>query len=454
MFDLLLRGGTVVNADAELRADVGITAGRVAALVPPGEDAHAGEEIPVHGLRLLPGLVDAHVHLREPGLTHKEDFVSGTLAAVAGGVTTLLDMPTDEPWTATAADLRAKMKLAEGRIHADVGFQAVLRRGCAGVEELRKLDPVSFELFTADVPEAFLHATMDDIALALRKLAPLDVLVGVSPGDQSILDGETARGLGLPGDAAAFRASRPPLAEAVGISRALLAASQAAARIHIRQTSSALGIRTWQRLRDMADASIETTPQCLLFCEEDYDRLGASAKASPPLRDRADLAVMREALRSGAIDIVATDHAPHSSAEKAASYPAFADIPGGMPGVQTLLVTMLHLVAIGELQLQDLVRLCSANPAARFGLGARKGAIKPGRDADILVLDPAGTTSVRHADQLSKAGYTPFEGLEVPWLLRTVLLRGRTIFKHGRVDPLATGSIVTACSPFESMPGR
>lgn len=454
MFDLILRGGTVVNADGPVRADVAIAAGKVAALVPPGEGAPARLEIPVDGLHLLPGLVDAHVHLREPGLTHKEDFASGSLAAAAGGVTTLLDMPTDEPWTAAAADLEAKMRSAQGRIHADVGFQVALRRDLAGVTALRRLDPVSFELFTADVPEPFLHATMDDVVQALRALAPLDVLVGISPGDQSILAGETARGLDLPRDAAAFCRSRPPLAEAAGITRALLAASQTGARIHVRQTSSALGIRTWQRLRDIADASIETTPQCLLFATDAYDRFGAGLKASPPLRDREDVAILREALRSGAIDIVATDHAPHSPAEKAAAYPAFADIPGGIPGVQTLLAAMLHLVDAGDLRLQDLVRVCSANPAARFGLAGRKGAIRPGHDADILVLDPGATTMVRHADQLSKAGYTPFDGLEISWRLRTVFLRGRAIFDGGRPVAAASGRVVTACAPFSSMPGR
>ncbi|WP_413992713.1 dihydroorotase [Labrys okinawensis] len=454
MFDLLLRGGTVINADGPLRADVGITAGKVAALVAPGESVEARSEIPVEGMHLLPGLVDAHVHLREPGLTHKEDFASGTLAAAAGGVTTLLDMPTDEPWTVRPADLKAKMQLAEGRIHTDVGFQVALRRDLVGVAGLRRLDPVSFELFTADVPEAFLHATMDDVVQALRVLAPLDILIGISPGDESILSGETVRGLDKPKDVAAFRASRPPLTEAAGISRALLAAAQTGARIHVRQTSSALGIRTWQRLRDMADASIETTPQCLLFAGEAYDRLGAGVKASPPLREKEDVALMREALRSGSVDIVATDHAPHSPAEKAAAYPAFADIPGGMPGVQTLLMTMLHLVDSGGLRLQDLVRVCSANPAARFGLGGRKGAIRPSHDADILVLDAGRTTRICHADQLSKAGYTPFDGLEVPWALRTVLLRGKVIFAEGTPAMAASGCIVTASSPFQSMSAR
>jgi dihydroorotase len=356
-------------------------------------------------------------------------------------------MPTDDPWTAYADELRAKMALAAGRIHADVGFQVVVRRDLAGLGEMRALDPVSFELFTADVPEAFLHDTLDRMTRALQELAPLDVLVGISPGDQSILAGETGRRAGGPGDWAAFCASRPSLAEAAGIARALLAAAQTGARIHMRQTNSALGVSTWRRMRDMADASIETTPQCLFFAKEDYDRFGANLKASPPARDKEDVAALREALRSGAIDIVATDHAPHSVAEKAAHYSAFADIPGGMPGVQTLLMAMLHLVDQGDLRLQDVVRLCSANPAARFGLAGRKGALRPGRDADILVLDPRQGTTIRNADQLSKAGYTPFDGLQVPWQLSRVLLRGHEIFDGQKPTHTPTGVVVTAGPP-------
>jgi dihydroorotase len=177
-------------------------------------------------------------------------------------------------------------------------------------------------------------------------------------------------------------------------------------------------------LRDLADVSIETTPQCLFFTAADYAQHGANLKASPPMRERADVDAMRAAMRDGLIDIIATDHAPHAREEKAAHYDAFADVPGGMPGVQTLLATMLHFVETGDIDLPALVRMCSANPARRFGLGERKGALMPGRDADILVLDPAQTTRIANADQLSRAAYTPFDGMQVQGRLSAVYLRG------------------------------
>jgi len=440
MFETLIRGAMVVNAEGSGPADVGITAGRIAALIRPGEVAEAGNTIDASGCVLLPGLVDAHAHLRDPGLTHKEDFSSGTHAAALGGVTTVLDMPTDEPWTATSRQLADKMAIAEGRIHVDVGLQAVVSRDLSRIPGLLDFGPVSFELFTADVPDAFLFATLDAVAEALKAFAGADTLIGISPGDQSMLAGSTARDRS--GSIAAFLDSRPPLAEANGIARTLVAAASTEARIHVRQINSELGVETWSRLRGMADASVETTPQNLFFTAADYETQGAKLKASPPLRSPHDVDALRAALSAGLIDIVATDHAPHAPAEKAASYAAFADIPGGMPGLQTLLFTMLKLVDEGLIALPDLVRMCASNPAERFGLGRRKGRIAIGYDADLQILDPRQSTTIAGGDQVSRAGYTPFDGWSVKARLRSVFLRGREIVRKGKLIASTSGTIV------------
>ncbi|CDX58886.1 Amidohydrolase [Mesorhizobium plurifarium] len=441
MFDTLVRGGTVVNADGLSRGDIGIAAGKVAAIIAPDEAAEAGTVVDASGSFVLPGLVDAHVHLRDPGLTHKEDFSSGTHAAALGGVTTVLDMPTDEPWTATAEQLADKMATAEGRIHVDVGLQAVVSRDLSLVPRLLDRAPVSFELFTADVPDAFLFATLDKVAEALKAFTGADTLIGISPGDQSILTGSSERDRS--GTITAFLDSRPPLAEANGIARALVAAASAEARIHVRQINSELGVETWSRLRGIADASVETTPQNLFFTAQDYETQGANLKASPPLRSSHDVDALRAALGAGLIDIVATDHAPHAPAEKAARYAAFADIPGGMPGLQTLLPAMLRLIDEGLIGLPDLVRMCSSNPAERFGIGRRKGRIAAGYDADLLIVDPRRSSIIANADQVSRAGYTPFDGWTVKARLTSVFLRGIEIVRDGRLVGRAQGKIVT-----------
>ena len=441
MFDRLIVGGTVVNASGEARADIAVTAGKVVALLSPGGTAEAGIVTDATGCHLLPGLVDAHAHLREPGLTHKEDFESGTRAAALGGVTTVLDMPTDDPWTATAEQLADKMALAQGRLHVDVGLQAVMRRDFSGLDDLLALRPVSLELFTADVPNSFLFEGLDAVTEALKRVDADGVMIGISPGDQSILTGSAARDRA--GDIAAFLASRPPLAEANGIARAILAAAEAGARIHVRQVNSAAGIDVWRRLRDLADATVETTPQNFFFSADDYETVGANLKGSPPFRRLEDVQALRAALSEGLIDIVATDHAPHSPAEKAARYPAFADIPGGMPGLQTLLQVMLKFVGEGVIRLTDLVRMCSHTPARRFGLGHSKGMIAPGCDADIVIIDRSRTSVITNAGQASKAGYSPFDGWTSPATLTHVFLRGQQIVDHGKVVADAGGRVVT-----------
>jgi dihydroorotase len=439
VFDLVVRGATIVEAGGAVRADLCVSDGRVAALLSPDTPVTAKVERRVDGCYLLPGLVDAHVHLRDPGLTHKEDFESGTRAAAVGGATTLLDMPTDDPWTDSVKSYIAKQRLATGRLHVDVGLQVALRRDANDLRALRALNPVSVEVFTADVPEAYLHDTQYSLLHAFKLLRPLDVLACVSPGDQSLLESAPKGGVD------AFLASRPPLAEASGIAKSILAATEARTRVHIRQTNSALGLATFRRMRSLADVSIETTPQCLLFTADDYTQLGADIKASPPMRSAEDRDALRVALREGLIDIVATDHAPHARAEKNAHYDAFADIPGGMPGVQTLLATMLHFVATGDIDLPALVRMCSTNPAQRFGIGHCKGSLAVGLDADILVLDPRLDTRISHGDQLSRAGYTPFDGMKVPGKLTAVFLRGALIYENGQlVAPAPAGKILGA----------
>jgi dihydroorotase len=444
MFDTVITGGMVVNANDQGFADVAIRDGRVVALLAPGDTAMAQHFIDARGKQVLPGLVDAHVHLREPGLTQKEDFESGTRAAALGGVTTILDMPTDDPWTATAQQLSEKMASAVGRLNVDVGFQAVVSKRYDSLGDLLALAPVSLELFTADVPSDFCFDTLDAVAEILHQLAGVGPVIGISPGEQSILVGSAWRNRG--GDISAFLASRPPLAEAGGIARAVLAAAEANARVHVRQINSKLGVETWRQLRSMADVTIETTPQNLFFTSDDYKAAGANLKGSPPFRGHDDLGALRQAVSEGLITIMATDHAPHSQAEKLVAYESFSDIPGGMPGLQTLLSLMLELVAEKLIVLPDLVRMCSYNPAQRFGLGRSKGSIAVGCDADILVVDLNQSTVLSNAEQASRAAYTPFHGRRVSGKLTDVFLRGERIVKNQTLIAPRRGQVVRSAN--------
>jgi len=482
MYDLILRGATVVNASGMQAADIAITAGKIAAIsLRDDEVASAGlgqalgtdagatapqafgtlgaaaAEMDVSGCLVLPGLIDAHVHLCEPGLTHKEDFASGTRAAIAGGVTTLLDMPTDNPWTVNAQEWCDKRDLAEGHLFADVGLQLAIPRDGLSPEALAQaaaLGPASFEIFCATGLAAFCHDTQNDLLRSLRGLRDLPAMACVSPGDLSIMQladsANVPEGVALGDDAefaadvTHFLAGRPPVAEATGVARAILAAAAIQVPLHLRQVNSALGLATVKRLKDLADVTVEATPQALYFTSDDYLRYGNRLKAAPPMRRAEDVAALREAVRSGLIDMLVSDHAPHTPQEKTGSGVTFGKAPMGVPGVQTMLFAALGLVASGDIDLPSLVRLCAFNPARRFGLGGRKGVIDVGFDADLLILDPRSTTTVRHADQLSKSAYTPFDGLQVPWRLNKVFLRGQQVCnEQGPIGTARIGQVLS-----------
>lgn len=444
MADLLLTGGRVVTPEAVTVADVAIRDGCIAEVSPPGTlRSGAGRREDVTGRLLFPGLVDAHVHLREPGLTHKEDFLTGTRAAAAGGVTTLLVMPTDDPWTESPADLQQKIALSAGRLHVDVAFQVVVGKADQDLSALRDLGAVSFEVFTADVPPAFRHQSIAELASVLRRLRAAGVPIAVSPGEQSILDAARDEG-----SIAGFLASRPPLAEAMGIARAILAAADSGTAVHIRQINSALGIDTLRRLGPLADVSAETTVQNLVFTAEDYERMGHLIKASPPFRSRDDIVALAAAVRDGTVGIVATDHATHAPEEKARAYSRFSDVPGGMAGLQTLLLMMLHLAGEGMIGFTDIARVCAANPASRFGLSGRKGRIAPGYDADIVVVDPQKPAVITNENQYSKARVTPFAGFTVPGSIERTYLRGVTVFDGVTVPETRTGKVLNPAHDF------
>lgn len=440
IYDLILEGGVVISPEGEARHDVAIVNGKIAALLSPASNAQAIQRENVAGALLLPGFIDAHAHLREPGFTHKEDFASGTAAAALGGVTTILNMPTDDPWTATPAQLSQKMEMAHGRLHVDVGFQVAVGADLSTLDALIELGPVSFELFTADVPSFFLFDNFDRLIETLKVLAPIRQPKGISCGDQSVLTGRTGRQQKR--DVADFLASRPPVAEALGISRAIFASAETQSRVHVRQINSAMGVETWRRLRSLADVTVETTPQCLYFTQDDYHTHGNWLKASPPMRAEADRVMLLAAVAAGDIDMIVTDHAPHTRAEKQANYSDFSEVPGGMPGLQTLLPVMLRLVEQGHFRMVDIVRLCATAPAERFNLADTKGAIAVGRDADIVVIFRDRQTILRDVDQLSHAGYTPFNEMCINHTISRVFLRGREIVRDGHVCCRTTGQVL------------
>ena len=411
---------------------IAISDGRVAALISDGDEPQAREVVEAANHLVLPGLVDSHVHFREPGLTHKEDWVSGSLAAAAGGVTTVMVMPTDDPFTITPDSFTEKIALASGRAHVDFALQAGLGPSREHVRALADLGAISFEIFMSDLPPSLLVDDPAELVNTLDAVRDAGRVAGVTPGNDSLYRraAEIAqRAFG--GTWEAFPASRPPEAEALGVVVACIAASLSGARTHLRQISCAASLKALAAFRD-DNVTAEVTPHNLILNESDFLRLGPVAKVAPPLRSAADVAAIRRAMIDGALDVIATDHAPHHPDEKARAMDDIWKGPGGFPGVQTFLPLMLKLVQEDVLDYPRLVRTCCAAPARLFGLYPRKGSLRIGSDADFVVIDPSRPMMIRNQDQLSKARNVPFDGMTTPGTPTLACLRGTVIMRNGR----------------------
>ncbi|MFB6121634.1 MAG: dihydroorotase [Halobacteriaceae archaeon] len=387
----------VLIADATLpdgrTRDVRVADGRIDAV---GESLDGAPVVDAAGRHLLPGMIDVHVHFRQPGAAHKETWATGSRSAAAGGVTTVVDQPNTDPPTVSGAAYDEKAALAADSL-VDYGLNG-------GVTA--DWDPDSlFERPLFALGEVFLADSTGDMGIeadlfraAADRAGEEDVPVTVHAEDAALFD-EGARDRD---DADAWSAYRTATAEAEAVERALDVGEATDAQIHVAHTSTPEGIDA----AAAAGATCEVTPHHLFLSREDLSELGTFGRMNPPLRSAERREAVFDRVVDGTVDVIATDHAPHTRAEKDAD---IWDAPSGVPGVETALPLLLAAVADGSLTLKRVRDLTAANPATIFDLPS-KGRIEEGRDADLVLVDLDSTRPIRGDDLHSKCGWTPFEG--------------------------------------------
>jgi len=417
-YDLLIRGATIVNHAGTGRADIGVRDGKTAAIGDLGQ-ADAGQVIDATGLHVLPGVIDTQVHFREPGNEHKEDLATGSEAAVMGGVTAVFEMPNTKPSTTTADALLDKLDRAADRMWCDHAFYVgASNENAAELHALENLPGCAGVKVFMGASTGNLLVPDDPSILAVLKNGRRRVAIHAEDEERM----NARKELAVEGDARSHPVCRDAQSAILATTRLLKLAREAGRRIHVLHVTTADEMKILAGHKDIA--TVETTPQHLTLEAPDcYERLGTFAQMNPPIRDGQHRAGLWWGLDQGIVDVIGSDHAPHTREEKAKAYPAS---PSGMPGVQTLLPLLLDHMNAGRLSLERLVDLTSAGAQRVFGI-AGKGRLAVGYDADFTVVDLKKTWRVEEDWLAGKCGWSPFTGMDLTGKPVGTIIRGHRV---------------------------
>jgi dihydroorotase len=422
-FDMILKGGTVIDHAGSGVRDIGISGGKIAE-IGDFSQASSGEMIDVAGLHILPGVIDTQVHFREPGLTHMEDLETGSCAAVLGGVTAVFEMPNTNPSTTTATALADKMARAKSRMHCDFAFWVgSTHESWRDIPELERLPGAAgIKVFMASSTGSLLVA--DDAGVAAI-LGQTKRRAAFHSEDEFRLN--ERKDLRVPNDPSSHPIWRDETVALNSTKRLLRIAREKRALIHVLHVSSGEEMDFLAAHKDIA--SVEVTPHHLTFSAQDYPRLGTKLQTNTPVRDVRHRERLWFGVAQGIADILGSDHAPHTLEEKAKPYP---QSPSGMPGVQTLVPVMLDHVNKGRLSLFRFVDMTSVGPARLFGI-AGKGRIAVGYDADLTIVDLKRRAVISNRWIASRCGWTPYAGVSVlGWPVGTII-RGKKVMWEGEL---------------------
>jgi allantoinase len=442
-YDLAIKNGRLVTERGTVETTVLVSDGRIAAITKSALlSQQAGSTIDARGMLVLPGLIDSHVHFRDPGMTQKEDFESGSRGAAAGGVTTVFDMPTTKPVVMNVSLFKRKVETLLGRSVVDFGLYAG-----AGPSNLRELNSlaaagaVAFKTYqVAPPPErvaeyegAFVN-NPTELSQVMGRVAKTGLVHCLHAEDNQTISHLTARLLAEGRkDPMAHYDCRPNYTEALAVSQAVELARATRCKVHILHLSTKEALRIIAKAkRRKVGVTSETCPHYLIFTKDALRKFGPFAKYNPPPRTKEDVSALWLGLKSGAIDAVVSDHAPHVRLEKEAGREDIWKAPPGTPGVELRLPLLLTSARKHGLSLHDVVRLTSTGVARIFGVHNRKGGVRKGLDADFAIVDPRKEWVVKNEELQTKARETSlYGGFRMRGKVVTTILRGKVVFEEG-----------------------
>ncbi|WP_028977487.1 allantoinase AllB [Sporolactobacillus terrae] len=458
-WDHLIKNGTIATPSETYQANLYIKEGKISAISKTALEGTAEQETDARGQYILPGLIDVHVHSRDPGPTYKEDFFTSTQAAAAGGITTIFDMPNTTPPTRDAASYQAQVANLTPKAHVDFGLWGIALgpMNNAGLPELHDAGVIGIKYFwgyavnknTFQLTYNYEPGMTDvlpplsdgEVYQIFQDVAKTGNVLAIHGEDSSLIQTltEQVKKSGRD-DYEALLDGRPNLAEEVTVQMGTAFSRASGAKLHVLHVTTAEAADAIRRAQAQgAPVSAETCPHYLFLSNEDYPTVGAVMKIYPPVKYKKDQQALWQAINDGTITIISSDHAPHTAEEKSGS---LWKIPAGMPGTETMAPLMLNAVNEGKLSLQKLTALMSENPAKRFGIYPQKGSLEVGTDADITIVDLNKETTIKATNLHSKSKVTAYDGWHIKGVPVQTIVRGVTVMKNGEIVHGPIGHVV------------
>ena len=443
MSSLVVRSERVVCPDGVRAAAIHIHDGQIVNIAPHADQATGVRELDAGDLIVMPGVVDTHVHMNDPGRAHWEGADHATRAAAAGGVTTLIDMPLNSiPATTTVRGLQEKQRVLRDRCHVDVGlWGGVVPGNTDALESLASTGVIGFKCFLCPSGvDEFEHVTIADLRDALPTIARLGVpLLAHAELPEHLVDPDH----GDPRAYSTWLRTRPPEAEHAAISVLIELAAEHQARIHVVHLASAGAVPLLRAARaGGVTVTVETCPHYLVFASEEIADGATPFKCAPPIRDGGNRERLWQALIDGDIDLIATDHSPAPPALKSVDDGHFLRAWGGIASLQLGLAAVWTSARSRGIGIEQIARWMCHAPAQLAGLDGTKGQIAVGCDADLILFDPEARSVVTPSELHHRHPVTPYAGMELSGVVRTTLLRGETIYRDGQVMPGVYGRMI------------